>query len=117
MRPRAAQAASTSTTVLPTSIGTASPASVQSPRFTLMASRILARTFRRSRGAARAPVADRGKSEGTVIAAAMDTSAPTTRFLDADQFLPTEQFEFGTAWRHELVRGAIVAHAPPSPEH
>lgn len=27
------------------------------------------------------------------------------------------QSEFGTAWRYELVRGTIVAHAAPSPEH
>lgn len=32
-------------------------------------------------------------------------------FLDAGAFLRTDQSEFGTAWRHELVRGAIVAHA------
>ncbi|HEX5325836.1 MAG TPA: Uma2 family endonuclease [Acetobacteraceae bacterium] len=29
----------------------------------------------------------------------------------------TDQSEFGNAWRYELVRGAIVAHAAPSPEH
>lgn len=38
-------------------------------------------------------------------------------FLDADTFLRTDQAEFGNAWRYELVRGAIVAHAAPSPEH
>ncbi len=38
-------------------------------------------------------------------------------FLDADEFLRTDQSEFGFAWRYELVRGAIVAHATPSPEH
>jgi len=38
-------------------------------------------------------------------------------FLDADAFLRTDQSEFGTAWRYELVRGAIVAHAAPSPEY
>lgn len=47
----------------------------------------------------------------------MDTAARDARFLDADAFLRTDQFEFGNAWRYELVRGRIVAHAAPSPEH
>lgn len=47
----------------------------------------------------------------------MDTAAHSTRFVDADSFLRTDQSEFGRAWRYELVRGAIVAHAAPSPEH
>jgi Uma2 family endonuclease len=47
----------------------------------------------------------------------MDTTARHTRFLDADEFLRTDQLAFGTAWRYELVRGTIVAHAAPSPEH
>ena len=47
----------------------------------------------------------------------MDTAARDSRFLDADTFLRTDQSEFGNAWRYELVRGAIVAHAAPSPEH
>ncbi|MEJ0020328.1 MAG: Uma2 family endonuclease [Acetobacteraceae bacterium] len=47
----------------------------------------------------------------------MDTAARSTLFLDADAFLRTDQSEFGTAWRYELVRGAIVAHAAPAPEH
>jgi Uma2 family endonuclease len=47
----------------------------------------------------------------------MDTVARDTRFLDADAFLRTDQAEFGRAWRYELVRGTIVAHAAPSPEH
>jgi Uma2 family endonuclease len=47
----------------------------------------------------------------------MDTSARDSRFLGADEFLRTDQSEFGSAWRYELVRGAIVAHAAPSPEH
>lgn len=38
-------------------------------------------------------------------------------FIDADTFLRTDQLEFGSAWRYELVCGAIVAHAAPSPEH
>lgn len=47
----------------------------------------------------------------------MDTTARQTRFLDADEFLRTDQLVFGPAWRYELVRGTIVAHAAPSPEH
>jgi Putative restriction endonuclease len=47
----------------------------------------------------------------------MDTAARDTRFLDADAFLRTDQSAFGAAWRYELVRGGIVAHAAPSPEH
>ncbi|MGD0109388.1 MAG: Uma2 family endonuclease [Rhodopila sp.] len=47
----------------------------------------------------------------------MDTTARHTGFLDADEFLRTDQLAFGPAWRYELVRGAIVAHAAPSPEH
>ena len=47
----------------------------------------------------------------------MDTAARNTTFLDADAFLRTDQSEFGPAWRYELIRGTIVAHAAPSPEH
>lgn len=39
------------------------------------------------------------------------------RFSTADEFLKTDQGEFGPAWRYELGRGRIVAHAAPSPEH
>jgi Uma2 family endonuclease len=47
----------------------------------------------------------------------MDTALRNSQFLDADEFLRTDQCEFGPAWRYELVRGTIVAHAAPSPEH
>jgi Uma2 family endonuclease len=47
----------------------------------------------------------------------MDTAARNSPFLDADEFLRTDQLAFGNAWRYELVRGTIVAHAAPSPEH
>jgi Uma2 family endonuclease len=47
----------------------------------------------------------------------MDTAARHSPYLDADAFLRTDQSEFGSAWRYELVRGTIVAHAAPSPEH
>jgi Uma2 family endonuclease len=47
----------------------------------------------------------------------MDTTARDIPFLDADAFLRTDQCDFGTAWRYELVRGRIVAHAAPAPEH
>lgn len=35
----------------------------------------------------------------------------------ADEFLETDQHEFGDAWRYELVDGRIIAHAAPSPDH
>ena len=47
----------------------------------------------------------------------MDTAARNTEFLDADAFLRTDQSEFGNAWRYKLVRGRIVAHAAPNPDH
>jgi Uma2 family endonuclease len=47
----------------------------------------------------------------------MNTAARGARFLDADAFLRTNQSDFGRAWRYELVRGRIVAHAAPSPDH
>jgi Uma2 family endonuclease len=47
----------------------------------------------------------------------MDTAVRNIPFLDADAFLRTDQYEFGTAWRYELVRGVIVAHAAPAPDH
>jgi Uma2 family endonuclease len=47
----------------------------------------------------------------------MDTAARDAKFLDADAFLLTDQQAFGSEWRYELVRGAIVAHAAPTPEH
>jgi Uma2 family endonuclease len=47
----------------------------------------------------------------------MDTAARDGPFFDADAFLRTDQCEFGNAWRYELVRGRIVAHAAPAPEH
>lgn len=47
----------------------------------------------------------------------MDTALNSGQFLDADAFLRADQAEFGTAWRYELVRGRIIAHAAPSPEH
>ncbi|MBV9251543.1 MAG: Uma2 family endonuclease [Acetobacteraceae bacterium] len=39
------------------------------------------------------------------------------RIWTADEFLQTDQREFGDAWRYELVDGQIVAHAAPSPDH
>ena len=47
----------------------------------------------------------------------MDTAARDSQFLDAEAFLRTDQSVFGDAWRYELVRGTIIAHAAPSPEH
>ena len=34
-----------------------------------------------------------------------------------EQFLTTDQHQFGDAWRYELLNGVVVAHAAPSPEH
>jgi len=39
------------------------------------------------------------------------------RVWTAEEFLATDQHEFGDAWRYDLVDGAIVAHAAPSPNH
>jgi len=47
----------------------------------------------------------------------MDTLERAERHWTADEFLETDQREFGTAWRYELVAGQIVAHAAPSPDH
>lgn len=47
----------------------------------------------------------------------MSTTAPTPRVWTAEDFLATDQHEFGPAWRYELADGAIVAHAAPSPDH
>jgi len=47
----------------------------------------------------------------------MSATAPTGRFWTADEFLKTDQYEFGSAWRYELVEGRIIGHAAPSPDH
>lgn len=39
------------------------------------------------------------------------------RAWTADEFLATDQDDFGDAWRYELVDGAVVALAAPGPEH
>jgi Uma2 family endonuclease len=35
----------------------------------------------------------------------------------AEALLATDQHDLGDAWRHELVNGAVVAHADPAPDH
>jgi Uma2 family endonuclease len=35
----------------------------------------------------------------------------------ADEFIITDQHEFGPLWRYELVDGHIVGHAAPHPDH
>ena len=35
----------------------------------------------------------------------------------AEEFLRTDQREFGDAWRYELVDGRVVGHAAPTPAH
>jgi Uma2 family endonuclease len=47
----------------------------------------------------------------------MTIAEPAARIWLADEFLQTDQREFGPAWRYELVDGRIVAHAAPSPDH
>ncbi|MGH7155153.1 MAG: Uma2 family endonuclease, partial [Acetobacteraceae bacterium] len=47
----------------------------------------------------------------------MSTSERAGRLWAADEFLKTDQYEFGSAWRYELVEGRIIAHAAPSPDH
>lgn len=49
--------------------------------------------------------------------AAMDIAQRAGREWTADEFLVTDQHEFGDAWRYELVDGEVVAAAAPSPEH
>jgi Uma2 family endonuclease len=45
------------------------------------------------------------------------TAKQLQRFWTAEEFLATDQCEFGDAWRYELIDGEIVAHAAPSPDH
>jgi Uma2 family endonuclease len=47
----------------------------------------------------------------------MTIAESATRIWSAEEFLQTDQREFGPAWRYELVNGRIVAHAAPSPDH
>ncbi len=47
----------------------------------------------------------------------MDNAARVSGSWTADEFLRTDQSEFGDAWRYELIDGEIVAHAAPSPDH
>ena len=47
----------------------------------------------------------------------MEAAGRTDRAWTAEEFLATDQHEFGSAWRYELVGGSIVAHAAPTPDH
>ena len=48
----------------------------------------------------------------------MDTAErASSRYWTAEEFLATDQREFGDAWRYELVDGVVIAHAAPTPEH
>ena len=40
-----------------------------------------------------------------------------TKQWTADEFVETDQHDFGPLWRYELVDGCIVGHAAPSPRH
>jgi Uma2 family endonuclease len=45
----------------------------------------------------------------------MEAAAQTS--LTAEAFLATDQSQFGSAWRYELVDGRIVGYAAPAPAH
>lgn len=45
------------------------------------------------------------------------TTRGSDRVWTAEEFLATNQYEFGDAWRYELVDGVIVAHDAPAPDH
>jgi len=47
----------------------------------------------------------------------MEAAERGGRTWTAADFLQTDQRDFGSAWRYELVAGVIVAHAAPSPDH
>jgi Uma2 family endonuclease len=47
----------------------------------------------------------------------MITTARAAKCWTAEEFLATDQADFGDAWRYELIDGAIVAHAAPTPDH
>jgi Uma2 family endonuclease len=47
----------------------------------------------------------------------ISATAQTGRLWTADEFLKADQYEFGPAWRYELVEGRIIAHPAPSPDH
>jgi Uma2 family endonuclease len=47
----------------------------------------------------------------------MEPAQRAARPWTAEAFLGTDQRAFGALWRYELVRGRIVGHAAPTPEH
>ncbi len=47
----------------------------------------------------------------------MENAARGLKLWSAAEFLLTDQAEFGTAWRYELVDGQIIGHAAPTPQH
>lgn len=47
----------------------------------------------------------------------MDTAERLGKLWTAEEFLATDQHDFGDAWRYELVDGRIIAHAAPAPDH
>jgi hypothetical protein len=57
------------------------------------------------------------KSRPPVAARQRDRAGMTDKAWTAEDFLRTDQREFGDAWRYELVDGRIVAHAAPTPAH
>jgi len=47
----------------------------------------------------------------------MTATLQRQREWTAEEFIQTDQHEFGPLWRYELVEGRIIGHAAPSPEH
>jgi Uma2 family endonuclease len=47
----------------------------------------------------------------------MDVAERVRTAWTAEEFLATDQDEFGDAWRYELVDGRIIAHDAPAPDH
>ena len=47
----------------------------------------------------------------------MANLAPMRNAMTAEEFIATNQSRFGSAWRYELIDGAIVGHAAPTPAH
>src|SRR5689334_20551660 len=47
----------------------------------------------------------------------MATALALDRQWTAEAFLAADQSAFGPLWRYELVGGAVIGHAAPSPEH
>ena len=47
----------------------------------------------------------------------MTVALQREREWTADEFVQTDQHDFGNLWRYELVDGRVIGHAAPHPEH